>query len=475
MKKYDVIIIGSGIGGLICGAYLAKNGKKVLVLEKNKEPGGYCTSFYRRGFLIDSTIHAIQSCQEGSVLFRIFNELKVFDKLRLVRSNPTDTIFSNKGIIHIDNDINVTINNFKAIFKNESRGIDNFFKILTNSNFSSIYFKFRDKSFKELLDLCFKNDEIKAIFDIFLGNIGSFSTQTSSITAIALLRQFILYGGYYPSGGMQRIPDQLVEIIRHFDGRIIFQKKVQKIILKENVAVGVEVRDGGIFNAECIVSNSDLKYTFTRLLDLNNSFPEFYTKLKQYTPSYSIFIHYLLLKKSLKNVLNTGSGIWFVPNEKCLEDYDIDNLHRRHNIGMFCSISSKLDESLMPDDHDIVRLMVSAKYKDENYWRINSKSIEKCLVNKLREVVPSIDQMIICSGRTTAKTMQNYTINSQGAVCGWMNTVYQVNNPIVNYMPRIKNLYFTGHWISNLYGNGGIAMAAESGYNCAKKVIRSHT
>ena len=42
-SKYDVIIIGAGIGGLVCGCYLAKAGMKVLIVEKNAKPGGYCT------------------------------------------------------------------------------------------------------------------------------------------------------------------------------------------------------------------------------------------------------------------------------------------------------------------------------------------------------------------------------------------------------------------------------------------------
>ena len=50
MNKYDVIIIGAGIGGLTCGCYLAKAGLKVLIIEQHNKPGGYCTSFERKGY-----------------------------------------------------------------------------------------------------------------------------------------------------------------------------------------------------------------------------------------------------------------------------------------------------------------------------------------------------------------------------------------------------------------------------------------
>ena len=49
-EKYDTVYIDARIGGLVCGCYLAKAGLKVLIVEKNDKPGGYCSSFERDGF-----------------------------------------------------------------------------------------------------------------------------------------------------------------------------------------------------------------------------------------------------------------------------------------------------------------------------------------------------------------------------------------------------------------------------------------
>src|SRR4030042_1912235 len=74
--KYDVVIIGAGIGGLVCGCYLAKAGLKVLIVEQHYKPGGYCTSFKRKGYTFDVGVHYLGSCREkDGVIYNILQDL----------------------------------------------------------------------------------------------------------------------------------------------------------------------------------------------------------------------------------------------------------------------------------------------------------------------------------------------------------------------------------------------------------------
>lgn len=70
---YDVIVIGAGMGGLSAAAFLTREGKTVLVLEKHDQPGGYVTSFTRNGFFFDSSIAHVNEMGEGQTIprFRI--------------------------------------------------------------------------------------------------------------------------------------------------------------------------------------------------------------------------------------------------------------------------------------------------------------------------------------------------------------------------------------------------------------------
>ena len=84
-NRYDVIIIGSGLGGLACGVTLSKEGYNVCVLEKNALPGGCFQSFKRYGRVLDTGIHYIGSMDEGEIMRQYFTYFGIMDKLKMRR------------------------------------------------------------------------------------------------------------------------------------------------------------------------------------------------------------------------------------------------------------------------------------------------------------------------------------------------------------------------------------------------------
>lgn len=95
MSKYDIIIIGSGLGGLECGAILSKEGYNVCVFEKNELFGGCFQTYRRKGHLLDTGIHYIGSLDEGQVMNQFFRYVGIMDhlKVRKLDENAFDKIF----------------------------------------------------------------------------------------------------------------------------------------------------------------------------------------------------------------------------------------------------------------------------------------------------------------------------------------------------------------------------------------------
>lgn len=470
-EEYDVIIIGAGIGGLVCGCYLAKAGKKVLIVEKNDKPGGYCTSFKRGIFTIDTAVHSIQNCEQENILYRIFHELDIDHKIKLIRGNPTDTVIIQNHRIDIRNNIDDTINNFQIAFPKEAKAIKEFFHLINLKNYVYFYSNYRNKTFKEILDRFFRTKEIKDIFSIFLGNIGSLPNNTSAVTAFILLKQFILSGGYYPKGGMQRIPDSIVEEFYKNGGELLLKERVGKIIIRNDRVCGVEL-SSRIINSKIVISNSDLTYTTTKLLNLDSRCPHSVAKIANAKPSYSIFIVYLIIRKKLKNHMAISPGIWCVIDRQII---DKEITFGRNTVmihpGMFISIASMLDDSIIAGDYDVVRIMTSALPNEASFWHKYSEEIARKLIALSKTIIPDLEKIIVHKSIATPLTMRNYTLNRDGAVCGWMNSVEQINDPITKYLPHFKNLFYVGHWVTEKYGNGGVAMAANSGRKVAKAIL----
>ncbi|HEY8735293.1 MAG TPA: NAD(P)-binding protein, partial [Puia sp.] len=88
MKKFDVLIIGSGMGGLVCGNILSMEGYRVCLVEKNKQLGGCLQIYVRNKVIFDSGVHYIGGLDKGQNLYQIFKYLGLMDKLKLEKMEP---------------------------------------------------------------------------------------------------------------------------------------------------------------------------------------------------------------------------------------------------------------------------------------------------------------------------------------------------------------------------------------------------
>src|SRR6266508_4248411 len=208
---YDVIIIGAGIGGLVCGCYLAKAGMKVLIAEQHLKPGGYCTSFKRKAFTFDAAAHSFGGYREGGIMNKVIKELNIDRQLNVTRYDPSDIIISPGYKISFWSDTNKTILELQKAFPLEANSLNIFFQFLINSTPFDLV-TLRNKTFNELLNRYFRDVKLKSILSFpVLGNGGLPPSQISSFTAIKIYTEFLLDGGYYPQGSMQSLSDALAE------------------------------------------------------------------------------------------------------------------------------------------------------------------------------------------------------------------------------------------------------------------------
>ncbi len=467
MKKqnkdmYDVVIIGAGIGGLVCGCYLAKAGMKVLIVEQHYKPGGYCTSFKRQGFTFDAAAHSFGGYRENGIVRRVFTDLGIDKQIKIQRYDPSDIIITPDYKVSFWADMDKTIREFQNTFPDEHKNIKKFFYFLTNPDPKS-FARIRSWTFKDLLDKYFKNDKLKAILSFPLyGNGGLPPSLMSAFIGAKLFFEFLLDGGYYPKGGMQRLPDVLVNRFKELGGELRLSCTVKKIRVKDDGVKGIDLEEGDFISSKYVVSNCDARQTFIKLLGRKIVNKEFLDKLNNMIPSLSMFVLYLGIDNYFKTLPQPGSNVWFLPY------YDIEDMYEAAKNRSASNLAEYMVRT--SPDRKTVLAFSTAFFKNKKYWLHNKNALLDSLIKRIeKHTITNLSKHLKYTGAATPYTLYKYTFNYKGAAYGWASMPSQIADPDLRRPSFVHGLYLTGHWTTQGMGIPGVAYLS---YDLANLLIR---
>jgi len=428
-SKYDVIVLGAGIAGLICGTFLAKQGKNVLIIEQHSIPGGYCTSFKRKGFVFDAAVH--------------------------------HTSFS----IDVPADIDDYVDLLKERFPSEKEQLSLFFKEfirLYRATFSTekheMLLKYQNLTYKEMLDNFFTDEHLKMTLSAQWGYIGSPPHEVSAIGMCQMLVNYLKDGAYFPVGGTQNFADTITQKFIDYGGHIMLSSSVNRILTDGNIIKGVTTKKGEEIQADIFVSNIDPKQTFFSLLDKNSVDDSYLRKIENMKESVSFFLLYLGLDNKI-DLKDLKRGFYHTSND----------LSFSGNYWFYISVPTEVDPSLAPDNKQIISVVVSSRdnYDDIDDWVAYKDKMKKHTINYLENFVPEIQDHIEVIDAATPKTLYRYTLNSKGAAYGWAVTVDQTWSNRLSHTTPFKNLFLAGHWTNP---GPGICAVVSSGWRVANMI-----
>lgn len=474
MQKYDVIIIGAGLGGLICGAYLSKRGKKVLILEKHSRPGGYCSSFKRNGYSFDTSIHYIKLLKNNkSIVNNIIEDLNLSKYVTLKKLDPSDLIITPAGQFFVYSDVKKTIDGIMNVFPDEKMNIKSFFDFLNTNNFAELYAKTRKRTLKDLLDAYFKNQELISVLNCLMMNIGLPMDKVSALKAFYFLREYFFYQSYYPMGGVQNIADSIVKYLRNQGGNIRFSSEVTKIVVKNKKCEGVITSDE-FEPSRFVVSNASPDITFNKCVGKSNISKSLHNRLKKMIPSMPAFNVYLGLNRNIKPLYPVNSSLWYFPTNSFSRVFD--NLCKGKVIKdddyLICSFPSTYDNSLAPKYCLSMANYSGAAFKTKRYWESNRNAFAKMVIERSKKIIPNINDCIEVIETSTPHTYFEYTYNKNGACYGLASLENQMSKSFMPQSTEIDNLFMAGHWTTHGVGQGGVSMVAFSGYDLSKLLTR---
>lgn len=496
---YDTIVIGSGMGSLTTAAILAKQGQKVLVLERHYTAGGFTHVFKRKGYEWDVGIHYIGEVQRpNSIIKKLFDYVSdgnlkwadmgdVYDKI-IIGEKEYDLV---KGV-----------NNFKVElaknFPNEEKVIKEYVNLVfaankTSKNFfidkampdlvSKVagglmrrpYHKFSDRTTYDVLKSLTDNEELIKVLSGQYGDYG-LPPKKSSFAMHATVARHYFSGGSFPIGGSSQIVETIEPVISAADGMILISAEVQQIVIEKNKATGVEMKDGRVLTANNIVSGAGIITTYDKMLadDIVRKH-KLKSQLQQIQPSVSHACLYLGLDGSPEELQLPKTNYWIYPGDA---DHDTCiNRYLKNTDEEFPMVYISFPSAKDPDwsnrypgrsTIDIITLLpyeVFEKWEGSRWMKRGDEylALKEKFANRLLEVLykhlPHLKGKVAYQELSTPLTTKHFINYDKGEIYGLDHTPKRFRQKFLRPRTPIQNLYLTGQDIVT----AGVGAALFSG------------
>lgn len=476
--EYDVVIVGAGIGGLTCGALLAKRGYRVLVLEQHYLVGGYCSSFKRLGYTFNAGVHDVSGLWDGGPVDYLLRELELPREELFARNRRR---FVYRGVaVDLPESVGELVELLSTLFPGEREGLRAFFDYLGRA-FEECYreakaygvplppeliakvlggrwladyprehphfYRLMGMSYRELLDEYFRGEEVKTFLSALLGYFGTEPERTPASTAV-IVYSYLARGGYSPRGGAQRFADALKRFIESRGGRVLVGCRVDRILVEGGRVRGVRA-GGRVFRSPIVVSNANAKTTLLELVGrehLDPGYAEYVESLKMSPSAFMVFLGVNMDLSSYPTLI-----------------VSIDD-------GVQLAISSSAtDPSAAPEGKSSVTILTLASYRDfpergtPEYRELKQK-IAQDLVRRAERLVPGLSQHVEVLDAATPKTFERYTLTPEGAIYSFDQSI-GVRRPF--FKTPIRGLYLVG---ASTFPGAGVEAAVISGAICAHDI-----
>ncbi len=500
---WDAIVIGSGIGGMTAAALLAKLGRRVLVLEQHYVPGGFTHTFTRKQYRWDVGVHAVGEVTVKSMPGRLLRAL-TDGRLEWASLGPVYDAFHFPGDFHLDFPDNPEQfrENLYAGFPREREAIDQYLGLAKtiSAGMRGYYLsrvlphaltapterllagktqRFMKERTREVLAGLTRDEHLRSVFAAQWGYYGS-KPSRSAFAMQALVVKHFLWGGYYPVGGSQQIATQLLTTVANAGGWTRIMADVSGILVENNRACGVRMKDGEELRAPLIISAAGAHTTVGLLPEPHRS-SAWAGTLRALTPAPAHVCLYLGFKGDIRKASATGANQWFY------EVWDSeDDAWKVTETGelpkapvLYVSFPSVKDPLHTPSDRHtgecvtFVPWEVFEKWRDKR-WRRRGDDYEsfkqrmtQTMLKQLFEHMPGLEPMLDYAELSTPVTTDHFVRPSRGSIYGLEPTPERFANPHLKPRSPVPGLYLAGSDVTSVGVVGALmggllaAVAAE--------------
>ena len=523
IQKFDAIIIGAGHNGLVNACYLQKAGLNVLVLEKNDWIGGaavsreltpnilysncsYVCSLFRPEIMRDLELpkHGLQiiGIEGGAVLTKNGDYLASYRNHHAKRKEMARfSVKDSESYERYSRDVTRQCRFIQPLLMRTAPDPASFkikdisevlylikqFNQLTADQMAETV-RFWTMSISDFLDEYFENDVIKASLALS-GIIGTALGPMSPGTAYVLLHHYMgevdgSIGSWgYARGGMGAITQALTSSFKSYGGQILTESEVSNVLIRNNSAKGVVLKNGNEYYSSTVISNADVKRTFLKLVE-EKELPEHFVKkvrnfkIRGSSGKVNIGLDSMPEFPAIpKNDPCLKGDIHFTDSiermEKAYDDWKSGTWSKDPFLDMM--IPSATDPTMAPPGQHFMSCFVQycpPKVHGKDWTQENKEMFGESVISQIEEYSPGFREKIIHMEIRTPKELEDEVGLTEGNIFQGELTFDQLlfNRPIpgyAQYRSPLKGLYICG---SSTHPGGGVMGAP--GRNAAIEILK---
>jgi phytoene desaturase len=465
LQEKKVIVIGSGFGGLSAASLIAREGHKVIVIEKNEQPGGRASVWKKNGFTFDMGPSWYLMPDVFEKFFAEFNK-KPEDYMDLIRLDPSYRVFfSQDDFIDISADMKKNYDIFEKLEPGAKQKMKEYLE-LSKYEYDIAMKDFIYKDYKHLTDFLkpklivegtklhmfekldpfvqryFKSEKIRKILEYTIVFLGGSPYDSPALYSLMSHVDFNM-GVWFPKGGMGKLVESMYKLAEEQGVKFIFNEPVEKIIIDNKVAKKVKTNKK-TYDADIFIVNADYQWAESNLIEKKyRTYSNNYWEKRKIAPSG--YLLFLGLDKRIKNFKH--HNLYFYPDW----DEHFDDIFKKakwpDNFSYYISCITKTDSETAPKNCEnvFVLIPVAPGIKDDEKTR--EKYYEKTIDHMEKLAGENLRDHIILKRIFAHNDFSDRYNAYKGTALGLAHTLKQtaIFRP-KHQSKKVKNLYYTGHY-----------------------------